>query len=120
MKSATKPYHRLLIWQRAHQFVKDIYAATAQFPKSEQIGLVSQLRRAAVSVAANIVEGQAKATRPDFRRFLSIANSSLAECEYYLELALELSFMSGTVYEKLEESRGEISFLLNKFMRSLR
>lgn len=115
-----KPYHRLLVWQRAHQFAKDIYAATASFPKTEQFGLISQLRRAAVSVPANVVEGQVKLTKNDFRRFLSIAEGSLAECEYYLELAKELGFLSTGDYAQLEEQRGEISFLLNKFVRSLR
>lgn len=115
----TKPYHRLLVWQRAHKFAKDIYVATNRFPKAEQFGLVSQLRRAAVSVAANIVEGQAKSTKADFRRFLSIAGGSLAECEYYLELARELEFVADDVYSELDKSRGEISFLLNKFIRSL-
>lgn len=115
-----KPYHRLLVWQRAHQFAKGIYAATTDFPKAEQFGLVSQLRRAAVSVPANIVEGQAKLTKNDFRRFLSIADGSLAECEYYLELAKELGFLPADAYAKLEKSRGEVSFLLNKFIRSLR
>mgnify|MGYP001567413243 FL=1 len=114
-----KPYHRLLVWQRAHQFAKDIYAVTAGFSKTEQFGLTAQLRRAAISVPANIVEGQAKPTKNDFRRYLAIAAGSLAECEYYLELACELGFLSADAYARLDHNRGEVSLLLNRFIRSL-
>ena len=113
-----KPYHKLLVWQRAHQFAKAIYAATRQFPREEQFGLVSQLRRAAVSVPANIVEGHIGRSRLDYRRFLAMAQGSLAECEYYLELTRELGFIDRDTYTTLERQRGEVSFLLNRLVRS--
>lgn len=115
-----KPYHNLIVWRRAHQFVKDIYTATVRFPREEQFGLVSQLRRAAVSVPANIVEGHIGRSPVDFRRFLIIAQGSLAECEYYLELSHELRFLSEEAYAKLERQRGEVSFLLNKLVRAVK
>lgn len=114
-----KPYHKLLVWQRAHEFVKDVYGVTKKFPKEEQFGIVSQLQRAAVSVAANIVEGQAKHSQRDFKRFLWIARGSLAECEYFLELSRDLGFISEKEYCEIDEERGEVSFLLNKFMKSV-
>lgn len=114
-----KPYHKLLIWQRAHQFALKIYEVTKKFPKEERFGLASQLQRAAVSVAANIVEGKARYSQKDFKRFLIIAKGSLAECEYFLELIKDLGFITKQEYETLDSERGEVSFLLNKFIKSI-
>lgn len=83
-------------------------------------GLTSQLRRAAVSVAANIVEGQAKNYRKEFFRFLDISNGSLTEVEYYLELALDLGYLTENDYNEIETLRREAGYLLYKFMNSLR
>lgn len=71
-----KPYRQLIVWQMAHQFVLKIYEATETFPKQELYGLTSQLRRAAASVALNIVEGYSKQSKKDLLRFLDIAKGS--------------------------------------------
>ena len=115
-----KAYHRLLVWKKANAFVIEIYKLTASFPKEELFGLISQLRRAAVSVAANIVEGQAKNSPKDFLRFLYISRGSLSECEYYLELAHSLDFIQETTYKEAEKIREEEGFLLHQFLSSIK
>lgn len=80
----------LLVWQKAHELVLHIYKMTRDFPSAEQYGLTAQLRRAAVSVPANIAEGFAKRGASDKARFLNIARGSLEEVHYYLILARDL------------------------------
>jgi four helix bundle protein len=116
---AGKGYKKLKAYEEAHRLVKEIYAITATFPKSELFGLVSQMRRAAVSVAANIIEGQARLSKNEFRQFLSIANGSLVELEYYLELARDLQYISPAVYEKLEAQRHHVGLLLGGLRKHL-
>jgi len=115
-----KGYRKLLVWQKVHQFILDVYKATLIFPKEETFGLTSQLRCAAVSVGANIVEGQAQNTRLQYRQFLNHSNGSLAEVEYYIELVRDLGYFSAEMYEKLENQRREIGFLLYQLMTSLK
>jgi four helix bundle protein len=88
----SKSFEDLIVWQKAHQFVLEVYKLTKDFPKEELYGLTSQLRRAAVSIAANIAEGYKKRTKPDKTRFFNIAEGSLEECRYYLILATELKY----------------------------
>ncbi len=115
-----KGYRKLIIWQRVHPFVLDVYKVTLNFPKEEAFGLTSQLRRAAVSVVANIVEGQAQNTKLQYLQFLNHSNGSLAEVEYYIELARDLGYFSADMYEKLENQRREIGFLLFQLINSLK
>jgi four helix bundle protein len=91
-REPAKTFRDLIIWQRAHRFVLAVYQVTAVFPKNETFGLTSQLRRAAVSIAANIAEGFKRRGRGDKARFLNIAQSSLEECRYYLILAEDLRY----------------------------
>ena len=81
-----------MVWRKAHEFVLGVYRLTAEFPKHEWFGLSSQLRRAAVSIAANIAEGFRRRGRPDKARFMNLAESSLDECQYYLMLAKDLGY----------------------------
>ena len=115
-----KGYRKLIIWQKVHRFILDVYKATLNFPKDETFGLTSQLRRAAVSIGANIVEGQAQNTRLQYLQFLNHSNGSLAEVEYYIELVRDLGYFSAEIYDKLENQRREIGFLLYQLMNSLR
>jgi four helix bundle protein len=82
----------LNVWKKSHQWVLHVYKLTKSFPREELFGLTSQLRRAAVSAPANIVEGFKRRGRPDKVRFLNIAQSSLEECRYYLILAEDLRY----------------------------
>ena len=91
-RAPARTFQDLVVWQKAHGFVLDVYRYSAGFPKTETYGLMTQLRRAAVSVAANIAEGFKRASRPDKARMLNIAEGSLEECRYYLILARDLDY----------------------------
>jgi four helix bundle protein len=100
-----KSFEQLIVWQKAHQFVLVVYRFTDNFPRSEIYGLTSQLRRAAVSIPANIAEGFKKRGRADKVRFLNIAQGSLEECRYYLILAKDLNYGDTTqLNSQLEEA----------------
>lgn len=96
-----KGFRKLIVWQRAHELTLLIYQLTEEFPKSEVYGLTSQLRRASASVAANIAEGYALGSSAQFLRQLRIAQGSLAEVEYFLILAQELTYLSKEKAKKL-------------------
>lgn len=87
-------YKNILAWQRSHEVVLAVYGLTKTFPTDEKFGLTSQIRRAAVSVPANIAEGASRETTADYLRFLTIALGSLSEAEYFLFLAKELEYVS--------------------------
>ncbi len=110
----------LIVYKRAYELSLLIYKNTVDFPKSELFGLTSQMRRCAVSVAANIVEGYARRTPQDKLQFYYIARGSLTELEYYIDLASDLSYYSLAVHETLKEAREEVGKLLNGFMRSIK
>ena len=111
-----KSFEDLIVWQKAHQFVLGTYGYTEQFPKSELYGLVSQLRRAAVSIPANIAEGFKRRTKPDKVRLMNIAQGSLEECQYYLILARDLGYGDS---KALKNQLDEVSKLLDAYIRSL-
>jgi four helix bundle protein len=115
-----KPYEKLLVWQRADQLVKEVYSASVTFPSEEKFGITSQLRRATVSVVLNIVEGQSRGSRKDFVRFLYIARGSLAESGYLIKLSAELGYLSNEQYTNLTKRHEVVSFLLYKFITSLK
>jgi four helix bundle protein len=85
-------YEDLIAWQKAKAFASEIYRATEPFPKSDIYGLTSQLRRAAVSVASNIAEGQGRLTKGEFCHFLGQARGSLLEVETQISISLDLHF----------------------------
>jgi four helix bundle protein len=96
-------YKDLLVWQKAKALAVEIYRATERFPKNEIFGLTSQMRRAAISVASNIAEGQGRGSKPDFVKFLCVARGSLLELETQLEIALELGMGNPDELSKLRE-----------------
>ncbi len=98
-------YRNIKAWQYADDLTVQVYSKTKSFPKEELYGLVSQVRRAVVSVATNIVEGASRETDKDFARFLVIARASLAEVEYLLQLSNKLELLSLSDYEMLEGLR---------------
>ncbi len=114
-----KGFRKLIVWQRAHQWVLLIYKLTEKFPKHEMFGLVSQMRRATVSVAANMAEGYAAGGKGQFGRYLDIAQGSLAEVEYCLILALDLKYITQAEYEQTESLRSETGYLLYRLIGSL-
>jgi four helix bundle protein len=92
-REPAKRFEELVVWQKAHQLVLRIYKLTMEFPKHETYGLMSQMRRAAVSVPANIAEGFKKRGRPDKARVLNIAQASLEEVRYYFILSKDLGYL---------------------------
>lgn len=99
-----RTFQDLLVWQKAHRFVMEIYALTATFPKQETYGLTLQMRRAAVSIPANIAEGFRRRGKPDKARFMNIAEGSVEECRYFLILAKDLRYGdTGRLVTSLEE-----------------
>jgi four helix bundle protein len=109
-RAPARTFEDLALWQKAHRFVLGVYEYSAGFPKSEMYGLVSQLRRAAVSIPANIAEVFRKARKPDKLRFLNIAQGSLEECRYYLIFTRDLSYReNGPLMNLL----GEVSRILD-------
>ena len=115
-----KGYKKLKVFEEAHKLAKEIYLITNKFPKIETFGLISQMRRSAVSVPANIIEGQARKGKKEFGHFLSIANGSLVELEYYLELSLDLGYINENEYKNLENQRMITGSLLGGLLRHLR
>ena len=111
-RTPAKSFEDLVVWQKAHQFVLKVYAMTDCFPKAETFGLPSQLRRAAVSIAANIAEGFKKTGRADKARFFNIAQGSIEECRYYLILTRDLKYGTPVEERTLLE---EVSRLLEAY-----
>jgi four helix bundle protein len=116
MKGPAKTFEDLIVWQRAHQFVLDVYKYTGMFPKEEIYGLTSQLRRAAVSIPANAAEGFKKKGKADKVRYLNIAQGSLEECRYYLILARDLGYGDNSELNALLE---EVSKLLESYSTTI-
>jgi four helix bundle protein len=108
----TKSFRDLVVWQKAHNFVLEIYKKTELFPRNEMFGLTSQLRRAAVSIVANIVEGYKKKSKLDKLRFFNISQGSLEETRYYLILSNDLNYLNTS---ELMINLEEISKMLNSY-----
>jgi four helix bundle protein len=113
-------YRELLVWQKAMDFVVMCYRVTHEFPKSEVYGLASQLQRAAVSVPANIAEGQGRQHTTEFIQHLSIAYGSLMEAETHLQLSERIGYVDNQSIQPAMEKAGEVGRMLNGLMRALR
>jgi four helix bundle protein len=115
-RSPARNFQDLVVWQKAHGLVIEVYSLTRGFPKEETYGLTSQLRRSAVSIPANIAEGFKKKGRNDKLRFLNISQGSLEESRYYLILARDLHYGETTLaMEQLEE----VNRILEGYMTSI-
>ena len=114
-----KNYRELLVWQRAYQLCLETYRTTKGFPKEEWYGLVSQMRRAAVSIPCNIAEGYGRRTTKDYIRSLYIAYGSLCELETQVLLSKDLAYSSDPQLEQLHASIGEVERMLKALIRSL-
>ncbi len=111
-----RTFQDLLVWQKAHQLVLEVYALTVAFPKQETYGLSLQMRRAAVSIPANIAEGFRRRSKPDKARFLNMAEGSVEECRYFLILTKDLGY-SDTA--KLSAMLEEVSRLLSAYAAAI-
>ena len=108
-------FQRVIAWQKAHEFVLLVYCISRHFPEDERFGLTSQLRRAAVSIEANIAEGYKKTGRADKLRFFNIAQGSLEECRDYHILAKDLDYINEEEFEQLKNSILMTSRFLNAY-----
>src|SRR5579864_5883492 len=115
-----RSYQELLVWQKAKALAVRIYRETEPFPRSETYGLTSQMRRAAVSVASNIAEGQGRLTKGEFQQFLGHSRGSLLELETQLAIALDLHYLDPSELAHLETRTSEVRRLLNGLIDSLR
>lgn len=118
MNNYKRSFRQLVVWEKAKILTLEIYKITKKFPKEEKFGLTSQLRRAASSVMANIVEGNERRSKKDCCRFLNIAKGSLAEVDCYVDLALELKYLSISEYKKLIEYINKTGYFIIKFSES--
>jgi four helix bundle protein len=114
-----KSHRDLIVWQKAMDLAVSVYRETDHFPKTEIYGLTSQARRAAVSVPANIAEGQGRRLAGEYIHFLGNARGSLLELDTHLEIAFRLDFLDASVHSALAEKLAEVRKLLNGLMRSL-
>jgi four helix bundle protein len=123
MQSAVTPiiqsYRDLIVWRKSMTLALDVYRSTNAFPKTETYGLMSQLRRAAVSIPSNIAEGQAKLTTLEFKQSLGRARGSLMEVETYILLAQELGYLERAQSEGLLSGTAEVGKILNGLLNSL-
>src|SRR5258708_1123641 len=111
-----RSFRDLLVWRKAHEFVLAVYAFTAGFPRQETYGLALQMRRAAVSIPANIAEGFRQRGKADKARFMNLAEGSLEECRYYLILSQDLGYGDTS---KLAAAADEVSRLLGAYAAAI-
>jgi four helix bundle protein len=116
MNKPAQSFRDLIVWQKAHEFVLRAYELTKQFPRDEQYCLIPQLRRAAISIPANIAEGFKKRGLPDKNRFFNISQGSVEECRYYLILGDDLGYGNCTALEPVLE---EVSRLLVAYAKAV-
>ena len=113
-------FRNLQVWQKSHNFTLGVYKSTKRFPKDEQFGLTSQLRRAASSIGANLAEGCARGSDADFARFVQIAIGSASEMECHLLLARDLGYLELGEYEALNAVAMEVKRMLIALLKSLK
>ncbi len=114
-----KTFRDLKVWEKAHNLVLNIYKTTRHFPREEKYGLVTQLRRAAVSIPTNIVEGFKRKSKREYAYFINIADGSLEETKYHIILAKDLGYIKEDKFNKLMELCDEIGKMLFGFHKKL-
>jgi four helix bundle protein len=118
MKKVTRT-EDMEVFKRAHSLTLKLYTCTRKFPVDEKYGLVSQMRRAASSICANLMEGSHRLNRKEFRQFVGISKGSAGELKYHLLLATDLDYLSENEYAFLVQEAEEISRMLNGLANSL-
>ncbi len=119
-ETTIKSHRDLIVWQKAMDLTVWIYHLTKSFPKEETYGLISQIRRAAVSIPANIAEGQGRRLSKEFQQFLANARGSLLELDTHLELSFRIGYLSKEHHNELKDKMSEVGRILNGLMRSLK
>ena len=114
-----KDFRDLKVWEKAHELALDCYSITANFPKHEIFGMVSQIRRAGSSIGANIAEGCGRGGNGEFQRFLQMAMGSASELEYHCLLSKDLHFMDEETYSRIQEKVVEVKKMLSSLIRKI-
>ncbi len=115
----TKTFKELIVWQKSHKLVLEIYKVTKSYPKEEVYSLTNQIRRASVSIAANIAEGYKKKTKASKLNFLNISEGSLEEVKYYIILSKDLEFISEKEFNQLESITEEVGRLISGYSSAI-
>jgi len=115
-----RPHKKLEVWKKGISLVTLIYKETKSFPRDEEYGLKSQLRRAAVSIPSNIAEGLTRKTKKDKLHFLNIAQGSLSEIDTQVEICLNMNYFDKVHYERIEILLIEIQKMLSGLSRIIR
>lgn len=113
-----KSFRDLQVWQKAHELVLHVYRITKKFPSVERYGLISQMRRAVLSVAINIVEGFQRISVKESLRFYNIANASLEELRYEVQVSHDLNYITADELQAVNGKAEEVSKMLNAWIRS--
>jgi four helix bundle protein len=114
-----KPHKKLDVWQLAMKVAELVYKYTKKYPQEEKYGLVSQMRRAAVSIPSNIAEGAARQSKKEFKNFLSIAQGSLSELDTQLELSIRLEFITAKKSDEIEKELIRVDKMLSGLIRNI-
>lgn len=118
MKNHIYSFEKLMVWQKAREFVSMVYKITAKFPDEEKFGLINQTRRASVSIVANIAEGSARTSYRDQSHFMQIAYSSLMEVLSHFYIAFDLGYIDAEILVNIKNNIFDISNLLNALRNS--
>jgi four helix bundle protein len=116
----SRQHRKLDVWKKSMNFIKDVYQVTETFSKHEMYGLISQMRRAAVSVPSNVAEGAARKGGKEFKQFLNIAQGSISELDTQIELALMLNYIEKDLYDTLIDRLNVISKMLYGLARKVK
>ncbi|MBU8893441.1 MAG: four helix bundle protein [Bacteroidales bacterium] len=113
-------FKELIIWQKARKLVKDVYVVVKSFPDDEKFGIISQIKRACVSIPANIAEGTGRNTDKDFGRFLDIANGSSYELETLIILSCDLEYLNKSDFESIINKIKEVQKMIYSFRNKIK
>lgn len=116
--SVIKSFQDLVVWQKSHRLVLDVYKLVAKYPKHEEFGLSSQTRRSVVSIPSNIAEGFKRKSKNDSLHFYNISEGSLEELKYQLLLAKDLCYINQSEYDYIRERCDEVGRLLCSWIKS--
>jgi four helix bundle protein len=109
----------LEVFKRSHKLTLDVYKVTEGFPQAEKFGLVTQMRRAAVSIGSNLLEGSHRLSRKEFRQFVGISKGSAGELKYHLLVAKDLGYLPESIYCSLKAEVEQVSMMLSGLVKSL-
>lgn len=115
-----KPHKKLNVWQKSIILIQKIYELTRSFPKIEIYGLTNQMRRAAISIPANISEGAARQTKKEFIQFLHVAQGSLSELDTHLEISQKLGYFKENSVQEISLLMNDIDKMLTGLIKSLK